>query len=277
MHTTNHLKSFAYSAMLLLLFTVCLCSASKAQHTLQVNHFRVDELFVYETHGLAPHSKVWYYRSPQGGQLHSEGVANANGTARIEMHQEALPAFSLSEERYVRHAGVQEFWLKDLALSTDEQNITLSWSEKSVAGVAYRLYRSVAGGPEEVVYTAQAKEGSTHTKHAYSEPIRYGASYRLGIYSAEGVMRYSSKSMEWDVASGHQVYPNPCGELLYIGTASANEQSTYELCNIQGACVRKGRLERGQTILSLHGLAAGAYVLRLTMPQYVQAIPVVKN
>ena len=57
------------------------------------------------------------------------------------------------------------------------------------------------------------------------------------------------------------IYPNPCTETLYIDNVRTNTR--YSLFNITGIMITKGTLAGGSNTISLAGLVAGVYLIKI--------------
>ena len=58
-----------------------------------------------------------------------------------------------------------------------------------------------------------------------------------------------------------RVYPNPVNDLLYI--QYANDNQAYYISDINGRQLKVGRLENGQSNVSVSDLPAGCYILSI--------------
>lgn len=65
-----------------------------------------------------------------------------------------------------------------------------------------------------------------------------------------------------NIIPGVSIYPNPASDKVYV--KGLKEKTNYLLNTITGAVICKGALDRTDTEISLRGLAAGTYMLRLS-------------
>lgn len=71
------------------------------------------------------------------------------------------------------------------------------------------------------------------------------------------------------------VYPNPAGDRLNVELPYT--LATYEISNILGVCVNKGKLEEGNNVLNTEALPNGVYILNVVTDYGAQTIRIVIN
>lgn len=64
------------------------------------------------------------------------------------------------------------------------------------------------------------------------------------------------------ILSSYKIYPNPADEFVNL-EGYQNEDSTYELYNIQGQLVKQGNLSTTQTKINTTDLPTGSYVVKI--------------
>ena len=89
----------------------------------------------------------------------------------------------------------------------------------------------------------------------------FGNQRRIREVTYDSTCKYTNAKVPEIPSTELKIYPNPVLETLYIDNVRTNAR--YSLFNITGITITKGTLAGGSNVISLAGLAAGVYVVKI--------------
>jgi hypothetical protein len=126
--------------------------------------------------------------------------------------------------------------------------------DKSVDGSAWTSITTIKGGA--------ASKGYSYVDEQPTTPVSY---YRLKQVDKDGAFSYSPVIHVVGCAGKTKavtLYPNPTATGVYLA-ADNTEGMVYELYDIKGILLSKGRMQNGTTYIDMSAWTAGTYFLRL--------------
>lgn len=100
--------------------------------------------------------------------------------------------------------------------------------------------------------------------------INAAAAVRRAL-QAEGSVQYNVER------SRYQVFPNPCGDEIFISCQNNHEHTTAELFDLSGRLIRHNTLQQGTQSLSMVNLPKGIYLLTIHSDAAVHTYKIVKS
>ncbi len=225
--------------------------------TYVVTTIEFDTLSIGITDKIFTEGKLWvnWPTSPSGGWIHPETVGFPNPySIRMNIGPNAFP---LPSEALILSGK-----------SLDHQHeLTWSHQEKRGSKYEYTLQRSEDAKKWQDVYSESAHGKDEIRKLFYndSKGVSEKSYYRVRVMNLDNELKYSNmiSLFNSDKEVLVEVFPNPAKDIIHLNT-NRYKNTTYAIYDIQGKMVLSQALDEANTIITLQGLHAGTYTLKLS-------------
>ncbi|MEM9528322.1 MAG: M12 family metallo-peptidase [Bacteroidota bacterium] len=156
-------------------------------------------------------------------------------------------------------------WLSFSAVANGK-TAALSWEVvQDEAHLGFQVERSEDGAAWKDMDWVPARETIGEIAYTSVDPtVRSGQTYfyRLRQEDADGRFSYSAiREVRLAGEPSAAIFPNPAQESVWIQSSFARGQ--YELLDLKGAVLQRGQLQEGARQVSLFGVPAGVYLVRI--------------
>lgn len=226
---------------------------------------------------IAPYSVFPRTGSVQGWSFYVDGydIGEPGGGAIYHSGATNPSYISLFTQQYLSSIRISS----DDGSEFDLDNIVIEW-ENFTGDVSLRSYRD---GNFVGQLTISATQGynnydvSNNTNFDNIDQIRFlgfGGVSNMNVKIDEITISASSLSIdEFDInRNGFAVYPNPTTD--YINVKNVYDKTDYQILDLQGAIIAKGRLNQRNCKIILSELPSGLFFLKIDKQQPIKVLKV---
>lgn len=170
---------------------------------------------------------------------------------------------------------------RSVGISNPDHRITFlggSTISYNYNGLAYTNGMGVSPANEQVIYDPSANQFYSDTTQSYPMDLRGLANVSPTVKYICGGMEEnqlvskkafrldyaaSVRTSDWAKEVGLKIFPNPTSNILIVEFLENESPVSYEIRNLSGRTLQKGRLTKSQTKIDLKGLAAGTFFIVL--------------
>lgn len=146
----------------------------------------------------------------------------------------------------------------------DDNTVLLNWEvEISADYQSFEIHRSQNGEDFTLISQVVGKENQTIYQLIDSEPFWGKNYYRLKLVNHDGSSIYSKVIEVLVKKSIIKIFPNPTEGPITISAQSETEELTWEIWNIYGNQVLKGKTIGESKLIDLSDFADGVYLLKV--------------
>lgn len=240
-------------------------SSSKVDFSVYV--YQIDQDVLVDIKNATPNGDMAFYSKSNGGEILNKYLTDDKGSLNVSFRAIEQAAFVLSDPNNgtgeVEHFKKKQFHLNDVYFNHQSSKGKLSFNSKTVLDkdLIYQVIAKDHMGNESVVEAIAPYEIGTWEYHQMSFDIESSYQYKFVAISS-GIERYAEVLN--DGAYNIKLYPSITDELLHINFGTAVNNAAYQIYNINGQLVEKGKFNESYNTIQVASLPKGNYIISIS-------------